>query len=739
MSWSGYWVERARNSAERQRLVYGLEVPRSLDSLLDRERPRLGLAASLHVLAFVFFGHLRGRLRLYWHRLADLDTPAQDMKIESLAGELRERLSGRCRVATGAFERRNYSRDMARVPRLLEKVLHRTRPLLVVQPKQESDVLAALAFAGELRIPVFPRGVSSSAFGASVPTRNGLVLDFSAMMEILAIDPGNLTVRVQPGVRWADLASRLERHGFAPITTPSSRFSTVGGWASTGGLGIDGFAYGHFSRAVAAARVVLMNGKTLELSGSGSGLADFLGTEGQMGIFTELTLRVKPKSDFSSPRLACFRDASAAFDFVDRLITRGHRPSHVAFYDRQRMAEENRLFADRTGRDLPIVEEQDAVLLHFDKAEAERKFLESGEAASFSTAPGIPAARYMWTERFFPLKAQRLGPGLLASEVVLPRKSVPAFIDRARRLALRFGIKPSVEAIVSRPDDGTEACVVIASFPCDPNRRWNYLLRLMLVQILMCDGLSMRGRAYGLGIWNAPFIAGSHSPGEKHRLLRRKHELDPHRLLNPNKFFAVRTRFFNLPGLFFRPAVFRASLRLASAVAPLLGAAAGNGGPSPDHGWVAPSPEEEDGRRLLAQTWLRCTSCGSCVSTCPAYLLTCDELVTGRSKLRMAETWLSGEGIRKDESHRPFQCLHCGLCEEVCQTRLPLRECYRALERWVEKRHGYPRELIQGFVKQLDADRELVRITFGLDLPDWAPDGPLPELRDVQRTMEEPA
>lgn len=736
MSWSDYWVERARNSAERQRLVYGLEIPRSLDSLLDRERPRLGLAASLHVLAFVFFGFLRGGLRLYWRRLADLDTPAQDRKIESLAAELRARLSDRCRVVTGAFERRNYSRDMARVPRLLEKALHRTRPLLVVQPKQESDVVVALGFAAEHRIPVFARGVSSSAFGASVPTRNGMVLDFSSMMEILAVDSPNLIIRVQPGVRWADLASHLDRQGLAPITTPSSRFSTVGGWASTGGLGIDGFGYGHFSRAVAGARIVLMSGKVLDLSSSKSGLADFIGTEGQLGIFTELTLRVKPKPGYSSPRLACFKDVSDAFDFVDRLIASRHRPSHVVFYDRQRMTEENHLFADRTGRDLAIVEEKESVLVHFDNAGTEARFLESGDAAAFASAPNTPAARYLWTERFFPLKAQRLGPGLLASEVVLPGKSVPAFIERARRRALRFGIRPSVEVIVSRPDDGMDACVVIVSFPCDPGRRWSYLLRLVLVQILMSDGLSMRGRAYGLGIWNAPFIAGSYPPEEKRRLLRRKQELDPQHLLNPNKFFAVRTRFFNIPGLLFRPGVFRLSLRIASALSPLLGAAARNGDLSSNHRWVVPSPEEDDGRRLLAQTSLRCTSCGSCVSACPAYLLTCDELVTGRSKLRMAEIWLGSREVRKDESHRPLQCLHCGLCEEVCQTRLPLRDCYRILERWIEEKHGYPGELVQDFVRRLDADRELIRVTFGLDLPEWSPGTPLPQLRDVQGSME---
>jgi ferredoxin len=252
----------------------------------------------------------------------------------------------------------------------------------------------------------------------------------------------------------------------------------------------------------------------------------------------------------------------------------------------------------------------------------------------------------------------------------------------------------------------------------------------------MCDGLGMGGRAYGLGIWNAPFIAGSFSHGERQRLLRRKQELDPQHLLNPNKFFAVRTRFFNLPGLFFLPGVFRLSLHAASALSPLLGAAGGNGALSSDHRWVLPSPEEGDGSSLLAQTSLRCTSCGSCVSACPAYLLTRDELVTGRSKLRMAEVWLGSREIRKDESHRPFQCLHCGLCEEVCQTRLPLRDCYRILERWIEKEQGYPRELVQDFVRRLDADRELIRVTFGLDLPEWSPGMRLPLLRDVQSTME---
>ncbi|NWG10105.1 MAG: FAD-binding protein, partial [Nitrososphaerales archaeon] len=707
-----------------------------LSALLAEDAPHAGLTGTLWIMMFVFLGPPRGQLRLFWRRLADLDTPAQDRRIESLARELRERLSGQSRVATGRFERQIHSRDIARVPHCLQKLMHHTRPHLLVQPMSEEDVLAALKFAGERRMSVFPRGVSSSAFGGVVPTRNGMVLDLSPMMGILAIDLQGLTARVQPGVRWADLASRLERCGLAPVTTPSSRFSTVGGWAATGGLGIDGFGYGPFSRAVAGIRVALMDGSVLQMTDKDSGFPDFLGTEGQLGVLTEITLRVKPKADFSSPLLVRFNSAVEAFDFLGWLSGAGEHPAHVVFYDQQRMAEENRLFRDRTGRDDNIAEERDTVLLHFDSEHLEKRFLDSIKPEAGLAPSDKPAARYLWTERFFPLKSQRLGPGLLAGEVVLSRESVPLFVERARKMSLRFGIRPAIEVIVSRCDGGTEACVAIVSFTCDPTASWRYLLSLLLVQIIVDLGVRLKGRPYGFGIWNAPFFAGSHSSGDRRRLMRRKQELDPQNLLNPNKFFRIRTRFLNLPGLIFHPAIFRTSLKVAAVFSPLLGAVARIGLPRQSHQWLVPSPEEEGGLKLAVQTALRCASCGSCVSACPAYVLTCDELVTGRSKLRMAEAWLSGEEICASEAHRSFQCLRCGLCEEVCQTRLPLRECYTVLERWVEKRHGYPQELIRGFVTRVDGDRELIRSTFGLDLPEWSADGPGLNLQDVQRKLE---
>lgn len=736
MSWSDYWIERARLSARRQRRLYGLEIPHALDQLLETENPRVGFTDSVRIATFTFLGSFRGRWRLFWRRLADRDTPPQLLRIESLARDLQSRLSQQSRIAVDSFERQYFSRDMARVPRFLEKALCRTRPFLVIQPGNETDLIKALAFARERRAPVIPRGVSSSAFGGAVPTRNGLVLDFSSMNKIVDFDPTGLNIRVQPGVRWSDLNSHLERCGLVPVTTPSSRFSTVAGWASTGGLGMDGFGYGPFSQAVLSARLALMDGTVLCADGGSDALRDFLGTEGQLGIFTELTLRVRKKPEVSRPRIAVFSNPQEAFGFIDQLITGGHRPSHVVFYDRERMVEENRLFFDRTGRREPIVEERDAVLLHFEDLDAENRLLEGEASGTLPESRRSNGARYLWTERFFPLKAQRLGPGLLAAEVVLSRTAVPGFVDRARRTAGHFGVRPAIEAIVSRLPGGREACVVIASFPCDPAKKWNYLLGLALVQILLHTGLRLGGRPYGLGIWNAPFAGSFHAAAERRRLLLRKQELDPYSLLNPNKFLSFRTRFLNIPGLFFRPGLFGAALSLTSALSPLIGTAARVGRPETSDRWLVPASEEENGVRLLAQSALRCTSCGSCVSSCPAYLLTRDERVTGRAKLRMAESWMNGEEISAGEAQQIFQCLQCGLCEEVCQTRLPLRDCYDVLEAWIRQRHGYPADLIHAFIQRLDADRPLMREVFGLDLPDWTPGGGLPSLDEVRKSLE---
>jgi L-lactate utilization protein LutB len=102
----------------------------------------------------------------------------------------------------------------------------------------------------------------------------------------------------------------------------------------------------------------------------------------------------------------------------------------------------------------------------------------------------------------------------------------------------------------------------------------------------------------------------------------------------------------------------------------------------------------------------------------------------------MADAMMHSVKLSQAEAHSPFQCLHCGLCEEVCQTRLPLRECYLVLESWLENQFGSPEEMVHRFVEKLDDNREFIKDTFGLDLPDWTPDEQMSRVPAVKRPSE---
>jgi FAD/FMN-containing dehydrogenase/ferredoxin len=652
--------------------------------------------------------------------MTDLDTPSRRHQIESLARELKPRLSHFCRVATNFFERRNFSKDLARIPPLMEKALFHTTPHLVVQPKDEHDIAEVLAFCKSKGLAVFPRGSGSSALGGAVPTRNGIVIDLSPMMAILDINPENNTCRVQSGARWADVASKLELYGLSLLTTPTSYFSTVGGWVSTGGMGLNSYSYGTVFESLLGLRVVRPDGNIEELDFESESIKELFGTEGQFGILTEITLRVRPKPSDKRIHLLTFDNPSQAFEFITHIHSSPHKPTHVVFFNAEYMKRENVLFSEQSKMKDPIVPEQDAVLLHFNNPKTEQNFLSSLNGEKNQISGNRISAHYLWSERYFPLKAQRIGPGLLGSEVVLSHKHVSRYIAKVKKIGRHFKVDLSVEVVVCRNGD-SYSYLVIVSFGCDYSRPVHYALSLLLIQLLVKMAVQLGGHPYGIGIWNTPFVQSKYNQAQLDQLMERKHELDPSGTLNPHKFFKIKGRFFSLPALLLSPILFRLILAVTHALTPLIGMIAGAAQPKQPVHWDMPAKEGEHGRHLLHQCALRCTSCGSCLSVCPAYRITGDELVAGRTKLRMAEAMMNGVELESSEALSVFQCLHCGLCEEVCQTHLPLRDCYLVLEEWIENRFGSPTETVQRFVDKLDSNREFIKDIFGLDLPEWSP------------------
>jgi FAD/FMN-containing dehydrogenase/ferredoxin len=748
MSWKEYVLYRARKTANRRKRIYSIEPAPRISDLLIQETPSLSFRETYRLFSYILFKSPQRRLQLLWKYLTDRDTPVRRQQIKSLAQNLRPHLSENCRVAISYFERRNYSRDLARVPALMEKALHRTTPSLVVQPKTEKDISSILAYGNSKRLAVFPRGSGSFAFGGAVPTRSGIVMDLSPMTAILEVDPKAQTVRVQPGARWADIATKLETYGLIPQTTPTSRFSTVAGWIATGGMGLDSYAFGSVHESVIAVRVARPDGTIEKLDSKDESIKDLYGTEGQFGIITEITLRVRSKPEHSGTHLVTFKNPAQAFTFIDELARGDFQPSHVVFFDCEYLKRENILFAEQTQLEEPIVPENDAVLLHFETTENEQKFISFLNGNLDSVSENKAAARYLWADRYFPLRAQRIGPSLLGSEVVIPREKISKYVTKVKKLARNFNIKPTVEVIVcgngKSYSQNTESAsynkdaysyLVIVSFSCDYSRTLHYVLSLLFIQLLVRMAVRYGGSPYGVGIWNTPFIKSKYSRDQLNRLRQKKTAIDPEDILNPNKFFKIRGRFFSITALSLHPIIFRPVLAILHFFAPLLGLMARLVGPEPQTRWNIPGRDDNHGEDLLHQSAQRCTSCGACISVCPAYTITEDELVTGRAKLRMAEAIKSGVGLEKSEAHAPFRCLHCGLCEEVCQTHLPLRECYLVLEDVLEDRYGSPLETVQNFVEKLESRREFIKDIFGLDLPDWSPEEKLSRVPAVERSV----
>ena len=231
------------------------------------------------------------------------------------------------------LERKLYGHDIAAMPSLFVPLIGNTIPDGVVQPSSEEELVELVRWAVQNNIPLTPRGKASSGYGGVLPIKQGLVVDFYRMKQIVKVDAKAQTVTVQPGIVREQLDKQLAKHGLTlrlyPTSYPSS---TVGGWLAQGGAGIGSYESGWFRDNVVSARVVLPDGSVREFSGRELDLVSE--AEGITGLISQVTVRVQPVEKLScrhwlseSPRAAAvgavYSGRKTAY-----LVTRVYQPSH---------------------------------------------------------------------------------------------------------------------------------------------------------------------------------------------------------------------------------------------------------------------------------------------------------------------------------------------------------------------------------------------------------------------------
>lgn len=604
------------------------------------------------------------------------------MKID----EIRENL-GDIKIIDKPEEREMYSHDIGDLPPIFTKVLFKTIPDFVVQPKTIDEIVKVIKFANARKIPVIPRGAASWGFGGVIPTKAGIVMDLSPFRKILDIDTKHKTATVEAGARWSDIDNIANKKGLRIMTYPSSKFSTVGGWLATGGYAINSFKYGHVSKQVVAMTVVLGNGEIKKVTPASREFDYFISTEGQLGIIVEVTIKLRDAPQGSYRHLLYFSSNKEAFSFINRYVksksAEEYPPNTIRFMDENHLADINELTKSSLFR------KSAAVLLEYSSLEGDESFTKYMSQNNIIQEAPYYVANYIWNERLFGMKTKRLGPTILASEVIIPITAAAQFIDKARKLAGYFGVEVCIDSYIV----STKNVLLMATFLCD-SRKKKYYVNVPLVAILTKTAIALGAEPYGLGLWNASFIHSLYSRKQLRDMKAYKAKTDPHNILNAGKPLSRGGK--GIGGLLFHPAFFLPAVQLLIYTAPIIGKIANR---------LLGENKKVTSLDLELSTYA-CAKCGNCLAVCPAYLVTGDEKISAKGKIALAKKLVSGQTVSPEEAEAAFMCMHCKSCEEICQINLELMDLWNTLEKRLEDQFGRPKTQIEEFLKKVDDSTE---------------------------------
>jgi glycolate oxidase len=214
-------------------------------------------------------------------------------------------------------------------------------PLAVVLPRTTEEVAKVLKYCHQQRLKVVPRGAGTSLCGGALPAEDAIVVGISRMNRILDIDYVNRMISVETGITNLAITEAVSAEGFFYAPDPSSQLAcTLGGNLAMNSGGAHCLKYGVTTNNVLALRIVLMDGEIVEVGGphlDAEGydlMALIVGSEGQLGIVTEATVRLLPKAEGARPILLGFSTSEAAGQCVAAIIGSGIIPVAIEFMDR---------------------------------------------------------------------------------------------------------------------------------------------------------------------------------------------------------------------------------------------------------------------------------------------------------------------------------------------------------------------------------------------------------------------
>ena len=454
------------------------------------------------------------------------------MVAEELRRALIAAIGNERRVSDGASERDLHAGDIS---------FHRPhRPDVVVYATTTDDVSAVLALAEEQRIPVTPFGAGSSLEGHVIPVEGGISLDLTRMNRVLDVSPGNLTATVEAGVTRTQLERSAGELGlFFPVDPGAD--ATLGGMAATNAAGTTGVRYGKMRANVLAAEAVLAGGRVVRAgsrapkTSAGYDLLGLLiGSEGTLGVITELTVRLQGIPEQAVVLRLVFPDVESACRAATTIVAAGAGVTRVELLDGWTIAAINA----HQGIDLPVgpslfVEAAGSEGTVASDLELVREIAGS-EGARDVVAERDPTARArLWAARHasaYAAAAAAPGKRHRATDICVPLSELAAAVAFARGEVERRGL---VAGIVGHAGDGN----VHLALHVDPEDLDEVRRSDELIELLVADALARGGTCtgeHGIGLGKLGALEQEH--GDLLPLMRGiKQVFDPHGIMNPGK------------------------------------------------------------------------------------------------------------------------------------------------------------------------------------------------------------
>jgi glycolate oxidase len=552
------------------------------------------------------------------------------------------------RINTDPLELLCYSRDMS---------VHRGTPDMLVFPVSTTEVSEIMRVAAAYRVPVTVRGAGTSVTGAILPIHGGILMDMSRMNRIVEINRNDLYAVVQPGVVCQTLNEELYPDALFAPDPGSSVVCTIGGMVATNASGLRAVKYGTTRDHVKGLEVVLASGEVIRTgaktpkSSSGYDLTGlFVNSEGTLGIFTEIMVKIIPRPEYTALAVSYFDEMVDAGRAASSILMKGIPLSVCEFIDRMSIGVVNQamglglpevggmLIMEVDGSPVSVGEEMEKIVaicsdmggkdVRWTDDPSERMRIWKGRSGLVSSL-----SRFKEGSRLIPI----------AEDFGVPISKIPDALEGISKIAEKNDI---LIATFGHAGDGN----IHSTFICDVRDRshWEKIRNVghELIELSIDLGGTVTAE-HGTGLAKAPF-----APREWGRSLdvmrQVKGALDPDNILNPGKL-SLDGKDVDIYDHFAFKSIIDSPEQISS-----FGGKVDN--------------------EILA-----CVQCGICRSACPVFSQTGLESTNARGKLVLAYSLFSGELEGTPElAERLFQCTSCMSCTVNCPSRIKVVDVVNA-------------------------------------------------------------